>query len=176
MKDGGETALLRVVLGSAGLAGLRLGLSKTQPRSILFVPVPSSRSSWRKRGFNLARNLAQWLASHCAEPALVSKALDFVYEPRDQRGLGGAARARNVEGAMFVDVAVLQSELSRLSAAAKPVAVVICDDVVTTGSTLAEARRALLAAIQGAAGAPSISFFALAETLSKNDTQPAARV
>ena len=176
MKDGGETALLRVVLGSAGLTALRLALSNERPGSILFVPVPSSRLSWRKRGFNLAREMARWLASNCVEPAMVSEALDFVYEPRDQRGLGGAARARNVEGAMAVDGTGLQGELSRLSRAASPVTVVICDDVLTTGSTLGEARRALLAAIDSGQLGPSISFFAIAETLSKNDTQSVARV
>ena len=176
MKDGGETALLRVVLGAAGLDGLRVGLSNTRPGSILFVPVPSSHSSWRKRGFNLAREMAHWLASHCIEPALVSKSLEFVYEPRDQRGLGVRARARNVAGAMSVDATALESETARLQAVGQPVAVVICDDVVTTGSTLFEARRALLAAFTRAEAQPSISFFALAETLSKNDTQTAGRV
>ncbi len=176
MKDGGETALLRVILGASGLAALGT-LRGAGPRgSILFVPIPSSRSSWRKRGFNLAHELARWLATNCAEPALVSAALELVYEPLDQRGLGGRERARNVDGAMAVDGDRIHGEVARLAAAATPVTIVLCDDVVTTGSTLLEARRALEAAFAEEPEMPNATFFAVAETLTKNGAQVVARV
>lgn len=116
------------------------------------------------------------MATNCAEPALVSAALELVYEPLDQRGLGGRERARNVDGAMAVDCDRIHGEVARLAAAATPVTIVLCDDVVTTGSTLLEARRALEAAFAEEPEMPNATFFAVAETLTKNGAQVVARV
>lgn len=94
------------------------------PTGGLLVPVPSSASKIRARGFDtisgvVERTGAPWLA-----------ALRLTREPRDQVGLSATARRANVRGA-FVAATLLTGE------------VWLVDDVVTTGSTLAEAARAV---------------------------------
>lgn len=66
--------------------------------------------------------------------------------PADQRGLGDRARRENVRDAFAVRAVSIGS-------------VVVIDDVVTTGATLAEAVRAL-----HAAGATDVRAVALAHT------------
>jgi len=111
--------------------GLVKGLVKRLPGAApdLVVPVPLHARRLRERGFNPAALLAQ----ACAREARVRFAPVLLTRLRDtpsQTGLSRAARRRNVAG-VFV---------ARATAAPR---VWLVDDVVTTGSTLSEAARAL---------------------------------
>jgi predicted amidophosphoribosyltransferase len=64
---------------------------------------------------------------------------------QDSAGLGGQARSANLGGAM------------RARAPAPGVVALIVDDIVTTGATLVEASRALVAAGWSVAGAAVIA-------------------
>lgn len=154
----------------------------------LLMPIPGGRNSWRRRGFNLPTMLAKRLARDCRRPAIVSASLGHARGTADQRGLGTSARAANLAGSMVCDPALLGRELAAILRSASRVAIVVVDDVVTTGATLADAHRALVAALMalpalveplqwpvdylGATPEQPVvcgGFLVLAETLLKND-------
>lgn len=109
------------------------------PMPRLLVPVPLHRARLRERGFNqadaLARYAGQMLGIRCA-----SRAMKRIRDTPSQTSLTMEERHRNVRGAFTVNGAAARRRLL----AAGHVAVV--DDVMTTGSTLAEMKCALLAA------------------------------
>ena len=104
----------------------------------LIVPVPLHPRRLRGRGFNPAALLARELARATRIPWMPG-ALERTRDTPSQTGLDRRARVRNVAGVFRV-----RSGWGRAvgrSRAGPRVALV--DDVVTTGSTLAEAARAL---------------------------------
>ncbi|HST47427.1 ComF family protein [Jatrophihabitans sp.] len=117
-------------------------LASPDGRPIL-VPVPSSRSAARQRGGDHLLRLAAEAAAPHGLPVL--PVLRLTGRGRDSSHLPAAQRAANLAGRM----------------AAQPVStdrpVLIVDDIVTTGATLAEADRALRAAGWQVAGAAVIA-------------------
>mgnify|MGYP006277313031 FL=1 len=91
------------------------------------VPVPASRRALAERGVNVVVELAQ------AAGLRIAPLLDVRTTPRDQVGLSGPERAVNLAGAFTAN---------RTGRGA----VLILDDVLTSGATAREARRALTAA------------------------------
>ncbi|MFC6326357.1 ComF family protein [Microbacterium koreense] len=89
----------------------------------VFVPVPTSRRSFRRRGFHVADLVARRAGLR------VARLLRYSRQPDDQRGLGIDARRANVE----------ESMAARAGGGGR---VVLLDDVVTTGATIGEAIRA----------------------------------
>jgi predicted amidophosphoribosyltransferase len=124
------------------------------PTHVVLVPVPSSPVVVRRRGHDpmlrVSRQAARWLRAH-GVAATVLRGLRQARRTADQSGLGHAARALNLAGAMAARP-VLLPHARRLSAP-----VVLVDDVVTTGATLAEAVRAVRAAGVPVAGAAVIA-------------------
>ncbi len=124
LKEDGRTVLARP-LGRALAAAVR---DTGAGEATLLVPVPASRASMRRRGYAVVELLARH-SGHAWAPLLRT-----ARTAADQRGLGSHDRAHNVAGTL------------RAVRAAAGASVVIVDDVVTTGATLLEARRALEAA------------------------------
>jgi ComF family protein len=111
----------------------------------VIVPVPPDRSRLRARGYSPAGWLA-WSLARNSGIRLCTSAVERTDGHVAQRHLGGQARRRNAAG-VFV----------RGRTDVRGLAVVIVDDVVTTGATLLDARRCL-----DEAGARRIVCFALA--------------
>jgi predicted amidophosphoribosyltransferase len=114
------------------------------------VPMPSSATARRARGADPTWHLVATAVRHLragGTPVRVLPALRQSRAVADQAELSARGRAANLRGALEV-----RSGAVPLLAGAG--AVVLADDIVTTGATLAEAARALVAvgvAVRGAA-------------------------
>lgn len=109
----------------------------------VLVPIPSSRSAARERGGDHLRRLAIEVARHNGLQVL--PALRLAGRVRDSAALSPAERSANLANRMS----------AMPSTGGRPVLIV--DDIVTTGATLAEASRALLAAGWQVCGAAVIA-------------------
>ena len=126
--------------GRQNLAGLLAPLlaatlqGSWSPREIdLIVPVPLHPKRKRERGYNQALLLSRDLARLVGVP-FRSDALHRVRSTLPQVGLSDAERARNLKRAFQC----------KKPAAIKGLHVLLVDDVMTTGSTVASAAEALL--------------------------------
>lgn len=149
-KERGRPGLARPLgraLATAALGVVAHGVVGDGP--VWLVPVPSARRVVRQRGHDpLARMTAVAAAELRAAgvPARRRGLLRVARRVSDQAALGRADRARNVDGAFAARHRVPPG-----------VAVVLCDDVVTTGATLGEAARAARAAGAGVVGAAVVA-------------------
>jgi len=127
-------------LGLALVAPVRAGL--VPAGRTLLVPVPSRPGVVRARGHDpmlrIARVAARRLRTDGAD-VVVSRLLRQRDVVADQAGLTAVERAANLAGSM----AVHASRLRGVARSGVPVTAVVCDDVLTTGSTAREAQRAL---------------------------------
>jgi ComF family protein len=114
----------------------------------VLVPVPLHGSRQRQRRYNQAGELALALGA-VTGMAVDLGALRRVKRTRQQVGLSGDGRARNVAGAFATD----PERMGRLAGRR----VVVVDDVYTTGSTVKAVTRALL---KGEAGQVDVISFA----------------
>jgi len=101
---------------------------KGDTANLTFIPMPSSKNAMRKRG----RNFMEFV---CEELDIsYSNILFHQRRVQDQSGLNAQERRLNLVGAFALEKSVrIYGDI------------VLIDDVVTTGSTLREARRALSA-------------------------------
>ncbi|MFD9305625.1 ComF family protein [Streptomyces sp. NPDC060048] len=119
---------------------------------VLLVPVPSARHRVRARGHDPARRIALAASARLRRtgvPARVAPVLRLRRAVADQAGLGALERRDNLAGALEA-----RPDAGRVTAGAARIVVV--DDLVTTGATLAEAARALRTAGIGPAGGAAV--------------------
>lgn len=140
---------LATPLGHA-LAWSVAGLLDATPTSgVLVTPVPSSASTVAERGEDVTWLLARRAASFLRCCGVEARAVRLLRQRRviaDQAGLDARARAANVRGGLV----------------ARPprpgeASVIVVDDIITTGSTLREALRALDAAGHAPLGAAAVA-------------------
>lgn len=123
---------------------LDAGLPPSMPE--LLLPVPLHPARLRSRGYNQALELARPLAKRYGLP-LRHDVLRRVRRTQAQTELDGLARSRNLRAAFAVQNLPPQRHVA------------LVDDVMTTGSTLAECARTLIDA-----GVPRVDVWALART------------
>jgi ComF family protein len=134
-------------LAELALPALRRLLAVTGPATL--VPVPLHRSRQRVRGYNQAELLATELggrAGLAVWPALIRRRAT-----QRQHGLDRATRLRNLSQAMTLSTVPPEGQDGRGGA------VVLVDDILTTGATL-EACAVILRT----AGVPAVYGFAVA--------------
>lgn len=105
-----------------------LDKSKINPALSRLVPIPSSKSSQRRRGRSFVVDIVEQLSIRTGIQML--DCLELTRRVLDQSGLHRQERATNLAGAFRVTSQV-RGEL------------ILVDDVVTTGATLREAFRAV---------------------------------
>jgi predicted amidophosphoribosyltransferase len=132
---------------------------------VTLVPVPSSPAAVRARGRDataaIAEATARRLRRRTGRRVGVARLLRPVRRLADQSELSAGERRRNLAGAY----AVRPGRIPR-----QPTAVVLVDDLVTTGSSLAEARRAV-----SAAGLPLVGAAVIAAAVRRRPPRPRAR-
>lgn len=101
----------------------------------LLVPVPLHRRRLAARRFNQANSLAQAISAQCGVP-VDPFALARVKATPSQVGLSRSQRALNMQGAFLVT--------DGMGAKVEGRAIVLIDDVMTSGATANAASRALL--------------------------------
>ena len=132
---GSAKEILSLALTKSVLALLRR--SEVKEGRIDLVPIPSSRRAQIRRGEDFLFELAKLTKIRLAKAApgfdfRISRVLKVRKLIRDQSGLSERERDLNLSGAFYADLKIpITTQL------------VILDDVVTTGSTLREANRAL---------------------------------
>lgn len=132
---------LVTVLAPMLLASVESCLSQLPPgvEPVTLVPVPSAPAAVRRRGHDAVARLARRCAvlmRRRGHPVAVSCALTPAGRVLDQAGLSASARASNLDGALR-----LRRRVDGDRSLGRPIIVV--DDVITTGSSAAEAVRVL---------------------------------
>jgi len=145
------TRLLATALSTA-LAGAMVAAPPAAGAEVVVVPVPSTRSAVRRRGFDPVARLSRPAVTRVRSTgaaAVVAPALMHVRSVADSAGLTAAERATNLAGALRVRGGYDGRLAGR--------AVIVVDDVMTTGATVEEAARALRAVGAQVVGAATIA-------------------
>jgi predicted amidophosphoribosyltransferase len=134
IKEDGRTGLARALAPALRTAMTELGAGE----AVIIVPLPTSRAAYRRRGYRVPDLIARRAGFR------VERLLRQARRTGDQRGLDRAERRRNVDRSLVATGAAGRK-------------VVVVDDVVTTGASLAEAVRALRAAGADVVGAVTVA-------------------
>ncbi len=139
-KDRGQFGFRRI-LAELLAAAVRAAVAPDDGPVVL-VPVPSRPGASRRRGYDPLGTLVRDTVTLVRAESFDATAAPLLVSSRrvvDQAGLTASQRATNLAGSMSCPSPGL-ARLARRRARAR---VLICDDVITTGATAAEAQRAL---------------------------------
>lgn len=155
----GHRRQLGLMLARAVSAG-RADLGLVGP--LVLVPVPSRPGSSQRRGYDPTGSIVRTAARLLRRTGVEARAADLLVSRGgvvDQAGLDASGRSRNVAGSMACPAARVRALGRRVDLAH----VIVCDDVLTTGSTAREAQRAL-----STAGLPPVAVATVAATVRRH--------
>jgi predicted amidophosphoribosyltransferase len=135
---------------------------RASPVPLVLVPVPSRPATSRQRGHEPTTSLVRVAARSLSRSGRQTWCVPLLRTRRgvvDQSGLDAGARAANLSRAFRVDASVLRRLGRSADRSGGGAYVVVCDDVLTTGATAAEAQRALRSV-----GLPPIAAVAVSAT------------
>jgi predicted amidophosphoribosyltransferase len=135
-KERGVVGLARPLGDALGRAARAAVAGHVQ--SVVIVPIPSAAVSVRRRGDDVVKLLARRAARRLNAGGCRARVAPVLTQRRaiaDSAGLAAPARAANLAGALSVRPAGVR--------ALRGGTVVLVDDLVTTGATLAEAAATL---------------------------------
>ncbi|MFG6502760.1 ComF family protein [Microbacterium sp. P05] len=133
LKEEGRTSLAPSLAPAITASLIRLGEADA-----LLATMPTSRASMRRRGYRVTELLVRRAGLRPARVLRPTRATG------DQRGLSAEERRANTAGSM-------------IASGVRGRGVIVIDDVVTTGATLREAERALVAAGADVVGAVTVA-------------------
>jgi ComF family protein len=137
-KFGGQPVLGRVMAELARPAFFELAEAIGLDDRLLVTWVPCHRASERERGYNQAEVLARWLVSG-SRPLAKASLVRKTKATKHQKGLGRAGRQENLRGVFALD------GTATLRVPVHTKALVLVDDVLTTGATAREVSSVLVA-------------------------------
>ncbi len=140
-KFGGQPVLGRLMSELAGPAFTEYLSSVGAGDRVLVTWVPSHRAARRERGYNQAEVLARALAGG-SSPVLAADLVEKKTATRHQKELGKAGRQSNLRGAFVLrpaEAALFDPGFTNVEA------IVLVDDVYTTGATAQEVSSVLVA-------------------------------
>lgn len=160
LKEHGRYPLLPVLAELLAASVLTAVASTDREGAALrLVPMPSRRSAVRVRGYDAVRLLAAGAGARLRRQGCdirMTPALRHRGRVRDQAGLGAIERRQNLAGSLALRGRLRPDRM-----------VVVVDDVITTGSSMAEAVRVL-----DEAGVRPVAAAAVAATRRLHPVQP----
>lgn len=139
-KFGGQPVLGRIMADMARPTFGAFLSSVASPEAVVVTWVPCHRAAQRERGYNQAEVLARSLAAG-HRPLTCTQLVRKGQATKHQKGLGRAGRQGNLRGAFSLEARALE----RIPAGTE--ALVLVDDVYTTGATAREVSSVLIEGI-----------------------------
>jgi predicted amidophosphoribosyltransferase len=159
-KEAGRRDVGEVLALALARAVAAVGSDAERAGRLLLVPPPSTTASVLRRadrpGWALARSAAR-LLREAGDEAVAADLLRHTRRVRDQAGLDRDERAANLGGALALRRGVLAGPGRLRPSGRGRWDVVVVDDVLTTGATVAEAASALRAGGLRVVGAATVA-------------------
>lgn len=104
------------------------------PHDWIFIPIPISRTRLRERGFNQSILIARAMSHYFLFPVITNALIKRIHTKKQGTSRSRSERSKNILGSFLVRHPHLIQGKN----------IILIDDIVTTGSTLVEARYTLI--------------------------------